>query len=73
MIMDDFDTDGLDSLLHNLKTRRERNKSFELDYEGVADTAGETSGEWSEWMCPHCGIFMKDTRTRCVSCHTPRF
>jgi hypothetical protein len=70
--MDDLDDLELEGLLRGLKTARERRRSLELSFEDAADSSEGLDGDWTEWMCPDCGIFMKPHRRACGRCQRPR-
>jgi hypothetical protein len=71
MVMDD-DDEELGAIVRNLKASSARRRGLDTTYDDITDTNEGLVGEWGEWMCPSCGIFMKDTRRTCLRCRAPR-
>jgi hypothetical protein len=70
--MDDIADDELESYLNRLRSGIERRKSLVASNEDIAGTHESLDGEWGEWMCGDCGIFMKEHRHRCLRCGAAR-
>ena len=71
--MDDLADEELETLMRRLRSGVERRKSLVASNEDIAGTHESLDGEWGEWMCPDCGIFMKEERRRCLRCGLPRY
>jgi hypothetical protein len=70
--MDEIGDEELEALLSQLKRGVERRRSLVASNEDIAGTHESLDGQWDEWMCPDCGIFMKEHRRRCLRCGQPR-
>lgn len=70
--MDDFSDLEMEQYLSKLKRGIERRKSMVASNEDIAGTHESMDGEWDEWMCAVCGIFMKGHRTCCNRCGLSR-
>lgn len=70
--MDDFSDQELESYLRSLRSGIERRKSLVASNEDIAGTHESLDGEWGEWMCGDCGIFMKEGQRRCSRCGVSR-
>lgn len=71
--MDDFSDLEMEQYLSTLKRGIERRKSMVASNEDIAGTHESLDGEWDEWMCIECGIFMKGHRSSCHRCGLSRF
>jgi hypothetical protein len=71
--MDDLSDPELEQYLVTIKKGVERRKSLVASNEDIAGTHESLDGEWDEWMCVDCGIFMKGHRTYCLRCGLSRF
>jgi hypothetical protein len=70
--MDDISDPELESILHGIRRGIERRKSLVASNEDIAGTHESVDGEWGEWMCAACGIFMKEHHRRCQRCGCSR-
>jgi hypothetical protein len=70
--MDDLGDEELDRLLHQLRDRAERRRSLVSSNEDISGTHESLDGEWGEWMCAQCGIFLSEERRRCTRCGSLR-
>src|SRR5262249_34939976 len=70
--MDDIGDEDLENYLGSLKRGIERRKSLVSSNEDISGTHESLDGEWEEWMCPECGIFLKARLNRCNRCGTSR-
>ena len=71
--MDDFGDSELDTLVLQLKRGLERRNSLVASNEDISGTHESLDSEWDKWMCPECGIFMKENHGSCVRCGILRF
>lgn len=71
--MDDFNDLEMEQYLSTLKRGIEKRKSMVASNEDIAGTHESLDGEWDEWMCIDCGIFMKGERSNCRRCGLSRF
>ncbi len=70
--MDELGDEELDRLLNDLRSRAERRRSMVASCDDISGTHESVDGEWGEWMCGHCGIFLREERRRCTRCGNPR-
>jgi hypothetical protein len=65
----EFDSDELlEGLLRKLRSGAERRRNFES--ETYEDDGIDATGEW---MCPACGVFLSEERSRCYRCGGERW
>jgi hypothetical protein len=69
---DDLGDEELESLLGSLKRGVERRRSLVASNEDISGTHESLDGQWGEWMCPDCGVFMHEDRRRCLNCGSAR-
>ena len=70
--MDDIGDEELEAMLRGLKNGLERRRSLIASNEDIAGTHESLEGQWGEWMCENCGIFLREERHRCARCGSPR-
>jgi rubrerythrin len=70
--MEDFGDPELEDLLNRLRSGIERRRSLVASNEDIAGTHESLDGEWGEWMCQECGVFLREHQRRCVRCGASR-